>query len=808
MNVKITNSLIWLRSLLFFVLISVSVFSAAQNASLRRPISTLSPAWLIHIDVWVNADPKKIIEIIPEDIRPYVIFNISLSVSAAGTGPYGPNVDRYSIIESWLRATAEYGVWVTIQTASGYSQTLPNTHTAGDIYEQYYKTYPNLIGYNFAEQCWGFPTDADYIQRLTLFADLITLGNKYGGYVIVSNAQTMNTPQNNAVAMLKRSRSFRAACKTYTENYISLEKYTTSRGFYDVESTCLGTYLSGYAGNYGIRFDDCGWTYWGARGNKAFPEALGIIPVIEHTLLTGQTVSDGPELTWTMSIGADGTQTSSDGYASKRFKLFPNFSNNNLDVFRKQLDGTFRIPSKEEVIQRTKIAYVNDATSGDNRNKYSSEKSLFTGLYSVDGEYDLNNNWTKSTGRYPTIPTIFAEGEYETGEFQTVVKKSNYATRWPSLQAKVNEFNTLFPSEYSGDIYAARIKNTWITYNKYMQDSVAGTPLVLKNKPASGTIPLKYNTCEKIDIKHSNYSVAVIHEFSNKLEVYLNNFISKAEDEVALLRENVIKIYGSANKQTFSYVKRGDSSAGAIKISDTWIDNVFTLTIKHNGPLDITINCEGNASGRLTDYPAKPVMQAPATPPVYYGVRQIEAEDFEYKNIGGIMYKNAALSNYTALAYLYFGTNAAASIRTKVSVPTTGTYQLKTKYSAPSAVTSKIDLYINGIRKAAPNFTATANNAWDVNVQNIVLNAGDNTIEFRAKASAGVLFFDNVIVDGELLSDVRSPVSDKLEVISETYYTLTGVKVYKPELSKLNGVYIVRSLMSDGSVQSRKIMYK
>ncbi|MDR2086585.1 MAG: hypothetical protein LBP72_05360 [Dysgonamonadaceae bacterium] len=25
------------------------------------------------VDVWVNADPKKIIEIVPEDIRPYVI---------------------------------------------------------------------------------------------------------------------------------------------------------------------------------------------------------------------------------------------------------------------------------------------------------------------------------------------------------------------------------------------------------------------------------------------------------------------------------------------------------------------------------------------------------------------------------------------------------------------------------------------------------------------------------------------------------------------------------------------------------------
>ena len=31
-------------------------------------------------------------------------------------------------------------------------------------------------------------------------------------------------------------------------------------GFYEIESNCLGAFLGGYAGNYGIRFDDCGWS--------------------------------------------------------------------------------------------------------------------------------------------------------------------------------------------------------------------------------------------------------------------------------------------------------------------------------------------------------------------------------------------------------------------------------------------------------------------------------------------------------------------------------------------------------------------
>ena len=40
-------------------------------------------------------------------------------------------------------------------------------------------------------------------------------------------------------------------------------------------------------------------------------------------------------------------------------------------------------------------------------------------------------------------------------------------------------------------------------------------------------------------------------------------------------------------------------------------------------------------------------------------------------------------------------------------------------------------------------------------------------------------------------------------VLSEEYYTLTGQRVY-PEKNKLKGIYIVKSLMSDGSVSSRK----
>ena len=56
----------------------VSLFSLAW-AQQRRPIDNEHPMWMIHIDVWNSADPQKIIDLIPEDIRPYVCMNLSLS---------------------------------------------------------------------------------------------------------------------------------------------------------------------------------------------------------------------------------------------------------------------------------------------------------------------------------------------------------------------------------------------------------------------------------------------------------------------------------------------------------------------------------------------------------------------------------------------------------------------------------------------------------------------------------------------------------------------------------------------------------
>src|SRR6187402_667182 len=76
-------------TLLFFMAWVQMGAHAQSGTPLRRPISQNQPMWLIHIDTWNYADPQKIIALIPPDIRPFVVMNISLSISHdEATGRY------------------------------------------------------------------------------------------------------------------------------------------------------------------------------------------------------------------------------------------------------------------------------------------------------------------------------------------------------------------------------------------------------------------------------------------------------------------------------------------------------------------------------------------------------------------------------------------------------------------------------------------------------------------------------------------------------------------------------------------------
>ncbi|HXT11579.1 MAG TPA: glycoside hydrolase family 98 domain-containing protein, partial [Candidatus Angelobacter sp.] len=639
------------------------------SAPFRRAISPNQPMWLVHIDTWNYADPQKIIDLIPADIRPYVVMNISLSISHDSSNRFDIVEYGYETAKSWIRTCAQNQMWCMVQPSSGGFSHLSDFDLS--VYEEFFRDYPNFLGFNYTEQFWGYdsttdPLSAKWVDRINHFADLLPLCSKYGGYLVVGWCGNQYDPNINPIAMLKRNARFAAACKTYAKNYILEEKYTQQGYQSDMESLCLGAYLSGYSGNYGIRYDETGWTD-GTGTHTNFTMASAMAVHLEHMLMGGATVVDAPELVWAEDFRELSAGATDNGYTMRRWSTFPQFDNDMVDVFRKIIDGTVRIPSRQEVINRTKFVVIDDINSGSIDNQYSSPQDLFDGLYKMDndGYYANNKTLWKKTGRYPTIPVVYQLNDALAQSFQVKINRSAYSTRWPTISAKTNEFNTQFASEYTGDLYARRLDNTWVLYNPYKLIGVT----------ASGSIPFQYNTCDHVGLTCSEYTAGVMNETSNKVTFYLANYDSQVN---TALKTDTIAIYGATSQPTFSWADRGSHQASVV--SSSWSGGVFMLTVQHNGSLDITVNCAGAGTGRLTAFtPA--TLVPPAKPLLYPGPRQHEGECFDYKNIAGVT-KNGysgTLRNYTGQGYINFGTSSTAAVRKSVSVLKSGTYRLQTK---------------------------------------------------------------------------------------------------------------------------------
>lgn len=724
-------------------------------ATMRRVISPTSPMFLIHVDAWAH-QPQQVIDLIPLDIRPFVVINLSLSTSILG--------DRgYDCAESWLNTCAQNGIWAMVQASSGIQNSFA-TDTALSVYESLYIKYPNFIGYNFCEQAWGFDSTT-FPQRLNLFSNLLEMGYKYGGYLYVNDNFSISNASFNTISKFKTNADFANATKVYKANMIYGDKFTNSYGYYDNESGALGAFLSGHAGNYAIRYDMYSWGWSGkgqifgaeapARnpdGNRslfACPEAAMGVPIVEHMMLMGATVIDGPEVPWMSTLFGP-------------YKL-PPFDNMIADILRKVQDGTIRIPTVNEVAARTKVVFVNDVDA-------NTTDVLFSGLYAMDatdgtdGMLKNNRTWFKKSGRYASIPQLYSNNADEIALFPSavIVRKSGYTVRWPTEQHKVNEFNSLYPEVSTGDMFVSRQNNSLYAYNPWLNSDITTT----------ASIPLKYNTCDSVELSYAAHTFSVINESANKLQIYLNNyrtdknqlwtqypndfswytlqntilpqFATNPPD--GTFRTSVIKVNGSTSQPTYTLVDRGSHKASTSSMS--WANGVYTLTVVHNGPVDITIDCAGAATGRAT-VPTPLTVVSPVSPIAYTGEKEYEAE-------GAIVTSPAAVTTnpvpitYHGTGFVKFSSTSSSNSSVKfkvINAEVAGTYALDIRYAAVANV-SLVDVFVNSTKVSTPIFPATGSETtYAIYTQKINLNTGtNNTIELKAKAAGAIINIDKIIL--------------------------------------------------------------
>ena len=735
------------------ILIALFLMTAGTSVSAqeRRPIDSKHPMWLIHVDVWNKADPQKIIDLIPASIKPYVVMNLSLSCQYdKEKNVYKMPQNAVRTYKSWATVCQHNGMWFTCQPASG-----GHTHIQDDdleTFEYFYKTYPNFLGWNYAEQFWGFdePNDkssSTQTSRIALFAKLVPMAHKYGGFLTISFCGNIWSHPLNPVGMMKRNSNLLKACQQYPEAILWLYKYTTSSCFYNNESVTFSPFISGLAKNYGVRYDNCGYNgaldaILGEKHGKKYPIAAGIGTVMEQTCVNGGAVWDGPELIWTEDFQNLNNSTVN-GYSRRNWGCFPGFKNAWLDMFQKIIDGEMYIPSREEVVDRTKIVVVNNVSSGNDEQKYAAWGNLYDGLYKQTDPFNRGNGqwmdnfcYFKKTGRYGAIPVAIQLYDDLAKSIPVKVNKSTYSSRWSTQTKKVDEFNKYYPEVSKGDLYVNRLRNQLVTYTPYTY---------LNSKVnATGRIPLQYNTCDSLILTYGKLSSGLVHEYKNHIKFYLNNYRSDTTTQV--LDQIVIK--GATVQPTYTFQKRVNATAN---VTEEWNEEskIYTLNVKHLGAIDIDINCSGNDTERLTDTLAVAQLEMPKQPEEYRGPVVIEAEDMDFKNVKSNVtdpynwYPN--VRGHAGNGFVETGTSTSGAITCTYNCKEAGTYKIAVRYTTPNATKNgRMTIYANGTRQSVV-FPKTEYNEWCKVSIEAALKVGKNTITITNTGGLNT-YLDNIII--------------------------------------------------------------
>lgn len=743
------NNAIIMKRLILILLLTFCGMINNIYAQQRRPIDSQHPLWMVHIDVWNAADPQKIIDLMPEDIRPYICMNLSLSCRYdTDRAVYISPQNAMRTNKSWATVCQQNKMWFTCQPASGgHTHLQPNDL---ETFEYMFKHYPNFLGWNFAEQFWGFDENALYSAKQTdqiaLFANLVEMSHKYGGFLTISFCGNIWSHGLSPIGMMKRNNKLLQACRNYPEAILWLYKYTTTSCFYNCESVCWSPFVSGLAKNYGVRYDNCGWKgamdkMFGENNHTKYPIAAGIGTVMEQMCVNGGSVWDAPETIPTESF-TETNKTTVDGYTQRNWASFDGFKGAWIDMFRKIVDGTMYIPTRQEVVDKTKIIVIADMTSGSDEDKYASWGDLYDGLYKQndpvnreDGHWMNNSCYFKKTGRYGAIPVALELKDDLAKSIPLQVKKSSYKSRWSSIDKKVTDFNNKYPEVSNGDLYVNRFKNQLITYTPYTY--------LNKKRTATGEIPLEYNTCNNLRLTLGMLGSGVVREYNDHLDFYLNNYRT---DTTKLVTETIV-VTGVKTEPTYTMSTRLLAKGNA---TATWdqANGKYTLTVNHLGGVDIRINCKGNATNRKTDVANSNSLtfDLPKQPEEYHGEIIIEAEDMNYKNIKRCVtdqyYSYPNIKGHAGNGFMDMGTNTAGTLRHQLTLNEGGNYRISIRYMNATKA-GRFTAKINGTNSQV-NYDRANYNDWKKVTFDTTLKKGKNDL-ILTNTSGEALYIDQII---------------------------------------------------------------
>lgn len=559
--------------------------------------------------------------LIPEDLKPYTAIQLHaddyLGHAWGGTGNK-ENLQKFYEYHVAIAQEKGINIYLTLMTGGVPINTFRNLIDM-DWLNDLIDNNSCIKGVVFAENHHNGDTDA--VAQLT--AEYLELFSSKGIYLVLTDIDDAN---HRMEKWFENDTLFKTAQKHHKYLVIN-SKSTSSSGYNTVRSFALGTWLSGLADNWGALTD--AWAWYEIRYHKLFE------PVMNTTYEDVRRVYTFPETLFAMNMLQSYVNGGTVFNAEHPFYCTGVYDEASW-VLKESIIPTMRYmianpaATRKQVKDEIKAVYHTDSYLPTN---------FAEGLYGTAQD----NNLLQTSGRYRTLPVLSSKlSAAEASAFGRVLKSADLAD-------KINILNAQYPELSTGDAFVETllgggagqtgrrllIMNSLFNENKNQSATLTPTDATFATSMGFTLTPHTYliahETADSIKIDLNNFrtdkdELWVPGESENPdwtsfgndwngdhkdyVQDYMKYHISNPKlDKDRDLRSTVITLH-TGERPTAVVTRNG----GSTKLADdnfyteTYENGIYTLTITHNGQVNVTIQ-KGSTQPTepsVTDYSVAP----------------------------------------------------------------------------------------------------------------------------------------------------------------------------------------------------------
>ena len=560
--------------------------------------------------------------LIPEDLKPYTAIQLHADdyLGHAWEGGTGNKENLQKFYEYHVAIAQEKGInlYLTLMTGGVPINTFRNLIDM-DWLNDLIDNNSCIKGVVFAENHHNGDTGA--VAQLT--AEYLELFSSKGIYLVLTDIDDAN---HRMEKWFENDTLFKTAQKHHKYLVIN-SKSTSSSGYNTVRSFALGTWLSGLADNWGALTD--AWAWYEIRYHKLFE------PVMNTTYEDVRRVYTFPETLFAMNMLQSYVNGGTVFNAEHPFYCTGVYDEASW-VLKESIIPTMRYmianpaATRKQVKDEIKAVYHTDSYLPTN---------FAEGLYGTAQD----NNLLQTSGRYRTLPVLSSKlSDAEASAFGRVLKSADLAD-------KINILNAQYPELSTGDAFVETllgggagqtgrrllIMNSLFNENKNQSATLTPTDATFATSMGFTLTPHTYliahETADSIKIDLNNFrtdkdELWVPGESENPdwtsfgndwngdhkdyVQDYMKYHISNPKlDKDRDLRSTVITLH-TGERPTAVVTRNG----GSTKLADdnfyteTYENGIYTLTITHNGQVNVTIQ-KGSTQPTepsVTDYSVAP----------------------------------------------------------------------------------------------------------------------------------------------------------------------------------------------------------